>query len=174
MICPTGVVSTGYPTLHQLMLIHVKSAWKLWLIWRSFFTLMWLIQKEKRIPFSREKLVQRIRLKEGGTKSELGGFSPIIRREMANTAFKLNLLIGELRGLMKISKRKYQSITGELNSLEHAYLKWEPGSRLKTQQIFLIRSIGWSRNRLNSRFRGKEKFYCSSSLWSSKFWSRWH
>lgn len=141
MICLTRVVSTGY---------FISLCWFTWNLLKSLADLAQFLRTCDSSEKKKESLFQKPLLFEDSTdwrverSQNRAGFHRLSAGEkMANTAFKLNLLIGELRGLMKISKRKYQSFHHELNSFEHAYLKWQPGSRLKTQQIFLIRSTDW-------------------------------
>lgn len=136
---------------------------KFWLIWRSFFfPLCDSFQKERRIPVSKRKICSKDRWWD--EKSELGGFSPIIRGGGGNGKHRhLNWTCWsrELRGLMKISKRKYQSFHhGRVKLVGACIFKvGEQGSRsLKTQQIFFRFDRPIGRSRLNSRlFRGKGK-----------------
>lgn len=166
MICPSkSPVSTGYTTLHQLTLIHyVKSARNFG--WSGAVFSSHCVthpRKKEESLFQSEKSAQRI---DGGwdEKSELGGFSPIIRGEGGNGKHRhLNWTCWsrELRRLMKISKRKYQSFHhGRVKLVGACIFKvGEQGSRsLKTQQIFFRFDRPIGRSRLNSRlFRGKGK-----------------
>lgn len=156
MICLTRVVSTGY---------FISLCWFTWNLLKTLADLAQFLRTCDSSEKKKESLFQKPLLFEDSTdwrverSQNRAGFHRLSAGEkMANTAFKLNLLIGDLRGLMKISKRKYQSFHHELNSFEHAYLKWQVLAWKRSRFFWFDRPIGWSRDRLNSWFRGKEKF----------------
>lgn len=137
---------------------------KLWLIWRSFFfPLCDSFQKERRIPVSKWKICSKDRWRVG-REVRIGRVFTDYPRGGGNGKHRhLNWTCWsrELRGLMKISKRKYQSFHhGRVKLVGACIFKvGEQGSRsLKTQQIFFRFDRPIGRSRLNSRlFRGKGK-----------------
>lgn len=168
MICPSkSPVSTGYTTLHQLTLIHyVKSARNFGWSSAVFSSRCVTHSRKKEESLFQSDLFQicskdRWRV---GREVRIGRVFTDYPRGGGNGKHRhLNWTCWsrELRGLMKISKRKYQSFHhGRVKLVGACIFKvGEQGSRsLKTQQIFFRFDRPIGRSRLNSRlFRGKGK-----------------